>query len=214
MSNSHAFFLLCSFQNIHNAAIKVVSVTASLLQYACLSVVSLFVCLSLSSALVVGGPGRPSLLKEHKGDCCGSSCSGVQRLSVFVFVSVCVCALSPGRAGQTGPVHMEPAPLVSFVVALGIFPIGAWSVQYHAASSSSRKAVFPSLFCLSFIFLRSHSSLSPLFITLLFCLPNLFHFSLSCSVSTPSPWPHRPFLSACIHHLSDCIWFAFVHKSL
>lgn len=97
------FFFLCSFQNIHNAAIKVVSVTASLLQYACLSVVSLFVCLSLSSALVVGGPGRPSLLKEHKGDCCGSSCSGVQRLSVFVFVSVCVCVCTvswPCRADR------------------------------------------------------------------------------------------------------------------
>lgn len=39
---------------------------------------------------------------------------------------VCVCVgvlLSPGRAGQTDPDHMEPAPLVPFVVALGLFPI-------------------------------------------------------------------------------------------
>lgn len=71
-------FLLCRYVHFHIAAIKMVSVAASLLQYACLSVVSLLVCLSLSSALVVGGPSRPSLLKEHKGDCCGSSCSGVQ----------------------------------------------------------------------------------------------------------------------------------------
>lgn len=63
-------------------------------------------------------------------------------------VCVCVCVLSPGRAGQTGPVHMEPAPLVSFVVALGVFPIGAWSVQYHAASgeADSRFLLFVSLF--------------------------------------------------------------------
>lgn len=41
---------------------------------------------------------RPSPVKEHKGDCCGSSC---------------VWEPSPGR--PMGPLHVEPAPLVSFV---------------------------------------------------------------------------------------------------
>lgn len=82
---------------------------------------------------------------------------------------VCVCVLlSPGRAGQTGPVHMEPAPLVSFVVALGVFPIGAWLVQYHAASSHSSSRISASLF--------------------LFCL-SLMHFSLLHVFP-----PYRPYL--------------------
>lgn len=107
---------------------------------------------------------------------------------VFVCVSVCVCVcvlLSPGRAGQTGPVHMEPAPLVSFVVALGVFPIGAWSVQYHAASShsSSRNAVSLSPFCLSLI---NFSLLSPFLCLQMQNLPPfllLSHPSMSFSVS-------------------------------
>lgn len=86
-----------------------------------------------------------------------------QQLVWCAALSVFVCVLSPGHAGQTGPVHMEPAPLVSFVVALGVFPIGAWSIQYHATSSHSssssrcRKAFFPSPF---FIRLLRFSRLS------------------------------------------------------
>lgn len=154
MSNSHAFFFLCSFQNIHNAAIKVVSVTASLLQYACLSVVSLFVCLSLSSALVVGGPGRPSLLKEHKGDCCGSSCSGVQRLSVFVFVSVCVCVhcllAVQGRQAQFTWSRLLLCPLLSLWES---FPLerGRYSITPQAAAAEKQFFhlffVYHSFFC-------------------------------------------------------------------
>lgn len=119
-----------------------------------------------------------------------------QQLVWCAALSVFVCVLSPGHAGQTGPVHMEPAPLVSFVVALGVFPIGAWSIQYHATSSHSsssssrrRKAVFPSPFLsVSFVFLDSHSfqfpntkcsSLSPsLTLHILPCLPNLLFSEL------------------------------------
>lgn len=113
------------------------------------------VCLSL---LVVGGPARPFLLKEHKGNCCGSSCSGAQRCA-------CVCLsasvlLSPGRAGQTGPVHMEPAPLVSFVVALGVFPIGELSVQYRATSRHSGCKMAVSLSSSRVLFLIHISLLS------------------------------------------------------
>lgn len=57
-------------------------------------------CLCLSpSAVVVGAAGRPSLIKEHKG--------------IVVAATVCGCCL---LAGQIGPLHMEPGPLVSFVV--------------------------------------------------------------------------------------------------
>lgn len=46
---------VCSSLHFHIAATNIVSVAASLLQYVCLSVVSLSVCLSLSSAHA----GRP-----------------------------------------------------------------------------------------------------------------------------------------------------------
>lgn len=106
----------------HIAAIKMVSVTASLLQYVRLSVVSLFVYLSL---LV------PCCLRARQAVPIKRAQGGLlwqQLLWCAALLSVCVservCALlSPGRAGQTGPVHMEPAPLVSFVVTLGIFPV-------------------------------------------------------------------------------------------
>lgn len=144
---------------------------------------------------------------------------------VCLCVCVCLCMLlSPGRAGQTGPVHMEPAPLVSFVVALGVFLIGACSVQYHAASSHSGSRIAACLF--SFLPV-SHSFFSasnfPPYLPYsqpsmsLFCLPNLLfflHFSLSHSFPPPSPWPHCPFLSVCIHHLSRWIWLVFINRAL
>lgn len=64
--------------DFHIATIRMVSVTASLSlpgwQLWCL-------CL-FPSAVVIGAASRPSLIKEHKGDCCGSNC---------------VWVLSPGR---------------------------------------------------------------------------------------------------------------------
>lgn len=145
-----------------------------------------------------------------------------QQLPCCAVLCVCVCAcvpLSPGRAGQTGPVHMEPAPLVSFVVALGVFPTGAWSVQFRAASSHGKQqngcfSVSVLIFPLISLILQSallficliHSSFGP------FCLLNLLFFffffiymSLSQSLPPLSPWPHHPSLSVRIHQLSGCV---------
>lgn len=139
----------------------------------------------------------------------------------------CVCVLlSPGRAGQTGPVHMEPAPLVSFVVALGVFPIGVWSVQYHAASShstsnSSRIAVSLSPLCLSLIHFFSALTLfcfqlqNNLHISIIHGHSvSLIYFSQSHSLYPLSTWPLCPSLSVCIHHLSGWIWLAFINRAL
>lgn len=71
------------------------AVSAAASRHVCLLRLCLCVCLP-PRLLVVGRPGRPPQIKEHKGDCCGSSCSGVQPLSVCV--CLCVCMSCPGRA--------------------------------------------------------------------------------------------------------------------
>lgn len=136
--------------------------------YACRSVVPLFVCLSSPLVLVVGWAGRPSLIEEHKGDCCGSSCSCVQRW-MCSSVCVCVCCL---LAGQIGRVYMALGPLVSFVVASVVFPIGVRSVQYLATSCHTNKSR-KSVSLASFIHLLHLFSLSVnrMFLTVSFTHP-------------------------------------------
>lgn len=152
----------------------------------CLLCHFLCVCLPPRPLLLAGQAGHP--IKRAQGGLLWQQLLWCAVLSVCTYCLcpclcvcpfVCVCVLlSPGRAGQTGPVHMEPAPLVSFVVALGVFPIGAWSVQYHAASSlsSSGKAVSLSPFC------PSHDH---------FSLLSLFSVS-SCKISLPFSLIHNP----------------------
>lgn len=120
-------------------------------QPASLSLVdSCAVCL-FPSAAVIGAASRPSLIKEHKGDCCGSNC-------------VWVCLL----AGQRGPLHMEPGPLVSFVVSLMVS-----TASCHKLKSGT--ADFPP-------FLGIFLSISQ---------PHSF---LSAQYSVSSPRPPYPFL--------------------
>lgn len=136
--------------NYHNTSMKD-GVSRS--QSPCLSVASLFVCLSLSSAPCCRQTRQAVPNKRAQGGLLWQQLLWCAALSVFLSLplSVRVC-VSPARAGQTGPVRMEPAPLVSFVVALGVFPIGAWSAQYHATSSHSCSlevafSLFSSLSC-------------------------------------------------------------------
>lgn len=63
--------------DFHIATVRMVSVTAGLAVRGW----QLW-CLCLFSTVAIGAASRPSLIKEHKGDCCGSNC---------------VWVLSPGR---------------------------------------------------------------------------------------------------------------------
>lgn len=89
------------------------TVSAAASRHVCLSRLCLCVCLP-TRLLVVSRPGRPPQIKEHKGDCCGSSCSGVQSLSVCVCVCFCVCVLPrQGRRAQFAWSRLLLCPLLS-----------------------------------------------------------------------------------------------------
>ena len=138
---------------------------------------------------------------------------------------VCVCAVSwPCRADRPSS-HGAGS---SCVLCCRSGSLSHWSV---AGTVSCRKQPrqqqnssfsFSLSFCLSSIHFfsatnfppylpDSHPSMSP------FCLLNLLFFlyySLSYSFPPLFPWPHRPFLSVCIHHLSAWIWLVFINRAL
>lgn len=125
--------------DFHIATVRMVSVTARLALPAWQ-----LLCLCLSpSAVVVGAAGRPSLIKEHKG--------------IVVAATVCGCCL---LAGQIGPLHMEPGPLVSFVVSHG-----QHSIMPQAKEWNSR-------------FSPISGHLPSNFTTLFFCFPTVFFLAL------------------------------------
>lgn len=205
--------------HFHIAAIKIVSVTASLLQYVCLSVVSLFVYLCLFSVLVVGKPARPSLLKKYKGDCCGSSCS----VCSVECVRLCAAVSWPCRVDRPSS-HGAGS---SCVLCCRSGSLSHWSVvgtvscrkqPQQQPQNSNFSFSFLSLFffSLSVTNLPPYLSHSQPFMSF-FCLPNLLFllcFSLSYYFHLLSPWPHRPSVSVCIHHLSGWIWLVLVNRAL
>lgn len=184
------------------------------------------VCVSVS-LLVVVGPGRPSLLKEHKGNCCGSNCPVVQ-----YFVCVCVCVRAAVswscRADRPGS-HGAGS---SCVLCCRSGSLSHWSVVGTVSRREQpRKTAKRLFFCFVLIFplisLILQSTL--LFICLIhsffgpFCLLNLLfspfiYISLSQSLPPLSPWPHHPSLSVRIHQLSGCVcvgvWLVFINRPL
>lgn len=127
---------------------------------------------------------------------------------LFMQRPLCVRALlSPGRAGQTGPVHMEPAPLVSFVVALGVFLIGGCSMEPQAAPAADAESHF--LFVcnkfavISFLF----KALCPFSVSLISFSSRAIIY-LCCVTGPAVP------LSVCIHHLSGWIWLELLNRAL
>lgn len=164
------------------------SVTASL----ALPVCQLFLCLPPCAVVVVvvGAASRPSLIKEHKGDCCGSSC---------------VWVLSPGRPDRPAS-HGAGSSCV-----LCVFSHGQHSIMHK---QKERKADFPYFWTTFFKFHNSvlfylHSILSNPAISISFsCLFNqLFFlcFAQSYYFLPRCPWLGCPFLSVPIHHLSSGI---------
>lgn len=113
---SHCLIVLCS-GDFHIATIRMASVTACLALPVCQ-----FLCLSPSAVVVVvvvGAASRPALIKEHKGDCCGSSC---------------VWVLSSGRPDRPSS-HGAGSSCV-----LCVFSHGQYSIMHE---QKGRKADFP-----------------------------------------------------------------------
>lgn len=171
------------------------SVTASL----ALPVCQLFLCLPPCAVVVVvvGAASRPSLIKEHKGDCCGSSC---------------VWVLSPGRPDRPAS-HGAGSSCV-----LCVSSHGQHSIMHK---QKERKADFPYFWTTFFKFHNSvlfylHSILSDPAISISFsCLFNqLFFlcFAQSYYSSTVSlaqlSLPVCSYSSSILKYLSKC-WKEF-----
>lgn len=171
------------------------------------------VCVSVSLLAVVG-PGRPSLLKEHKGNCCGSSCPVVQ-------YCVCVCVRAAVswscRADRPGS-HGAGS---SCVLCCRSGSLSHWSVVGTVSCREQpRKTAKRLFFCFVLIFplisLILQSTL--LFICLIhsffgpFCLLNLLFFplylhfwaslSLHCLLGLTIPLCLFEFIS----YLDVCVW--------
>lgn len=169
--------------DFHIATIRNASVTTSLALPVCQ-----LLCLSPSAVVVVvvggGAASRPSQIKEHKGDCCGSSCEWV---------------LSPGRPDSPAS-HGAGSSCV-----LCVFPHGQYSNTHQ---QKARKAHFPyfwtSFFkCHSSVLFYLHSVLSDSISISFSCL--LICFATERLFLPPCPWLGSPSLSVVIHHLSSCI---------
>lgn len=130
-----------------------------------------------------------------------------------VCVRVCCCLLAVQR--RQAQFIWSPLLLCPLLLLWESFPLERARYSIVPSNHSSRKSLSLSPFflftSLSFSTLSLFpamklSSLSCSFITfhVLLCPPNVLfflYFSLSYSPPPLSPWPHRPFLSVCIHHL-------------
>lgn len=134
---------------------------------------------------------------------------------------VCCCLLA--MQGLSALHGQEPAPLVSFVVALGVFShwsmVGTVSCRKQPQQQPQNSSFS---FCLSLFFFFSVTNLPPYLphsqpSMSSFCLRNLLFFlcfSLSYYFHLLSPWPQRPPVSVCIHHLSGLIWLVLIKSSV
>lgn len=200
-----------------------VSVTASLLQYACLSVVSLLVCLALSSSPCYWQTKQAVPIKRAQGGLLWQQllwCAAVLSvclLSLCVCVCVYCCLLAvQGRQAQFTWSRLLLCPLLSLWES---FPLerGWYSIVPQAATAAAAAAEYqllslfsPFLIHFSLLQMSLHISLVHSLLCLLNLLFFLLVFSEPFSPSTVSS--ALPSLSVCLHSSSIRTDLVGIHK--